>query len=300
MQNYILEQDKSFSIFTKIIDDNFEIDHLHHYQLLIQISDTNFQFCVTDSLQNRCMLIEDYELKPCTIIDDYLVQLQSIYEDHILLMAGFWKSVKISIKNLKFSLVPSALFDVSNASKYMQMVDEWDDDKDILCHFKHQSNEMVNVFVAEKKIIQWFKKTYPGKNIELIHHTSLFIEALLQNNSPQNFSKQALFVSIESQIMTVVLKNGSKVEFCNNFRFFTDNDLLYFLLFVYEELELDTNIIPVFLTGSVHSDTETYRKLYKYIRYVNFTPRTQSLRFSYKFDELQDHSYYNLLAMHSF
>lgn len=299
MQIIFLENNKSFSIFTKIIDDNFEIDHLHHYQLLIQISDSNFQFCVTDSLQNRCMLIEDYDLQPTANIDDFLLQIQTIYEDHVLLMAGFWKSVKIAIKNLKFSLVPSALFDVANAAKYMAMVESWDEENDVLCHFKHQSNEMVNVFVAEKKIIQWFKKTYPGKNIEIIHHTSLFIEALLQNTMLQTTSKQAVYASIESQMMTVVLKNGTKVEFCNNFKFFSDNDLLYYLLFIYDELELDTNQIPLFLTGSLQTNTDTFQKLYKYIRHVNFSPRTQSLRFSYKFDEIQDHSYYNLLAMHS-
>lgn len=293
-----MEKKQSYHIFTKIIDDNFEIDHLHHYQLSIQISQTNFIFCVTDTIQNRCMLVEDYQLNHSTSERDYLNLLNSIFEDHILLSAGFWKTIKISFKNFKFSLIPSALFDSNNVSKYMQMVHPLNDELESVFHFKHQTNEMVNVFVAEKNIIQWFKNRYPGKNIEIIHNTSLFIEALLQNNV-LTASTKAVFASIESQILTLVIKNGSKVEFCNNFKVNSDTDLLYFLLFTYNELELDTNYTPLYLTGNVHIETDIYQKLYKYIRYIDFSPRTQSLRFSYKFDELLDHHYYDLFAMHS-
>lgn len=155
---------------------------------------------------------------------------------------------------------------------------------------------MVNVFVAEKHFIDWFKSKYPGKNLEIFHHTSLFIEALLQNNI--KYAERNMYVNIEIGMMTIVVKNGSHIEFCNSYRFKTANDLLYFVMFAYDELNLDANTLPLILTGNIIKESEHVEKLSKYIRFVHFSNRTKALKFGYKFDEIADHNYFDLYSLH--
>lgn len=290
----ILEQ-QVYTLYKKIVDDLFDIDHLHHYTLSIQVSQFHFKFCITDSINKRCMLVEDYIFDNPLSAIDYTKQLELLYEDHWLLKAGFWKSIKLSVKNLKFSLVPASLFDAEYAPDYLNFVSEIDK-SDELYHFKHSSNDMVNVFVAEKHITDWFKSKYPGKNLEIFHHTSLFIEALLQNNA--KYTDRTMHVNVEVGMITIVVKNGHHIEFCNSYKYKTANDLLYFVMFAFDELNLDANILPLILTGNIKEESEHVEKLSKYIRFVNFSNRTQTLKFGYKFDEIADHNYFDLYSLH--
>lgn len=295
MQTHRILEQQNYILYKKIVDDTFDIDHLHHYTLSLQISQFHFKFCIIDSLHQRCMLVEDYIFENPQTIYEYTKQLELLYEDHWLLKAGFWKSVKLSVKNLKFSLVPASLFDAEYAPDYLNFVAQLDNN-DELYHFKHNSNDMVNVFVAEKHITDWFKSKYPGKNLEVFHHTSLFIEAILQNNAKH--SDRCMHVNVELGMMTIVVKSGFKIEFCNSYRYKTANDLLYFIMFAFDELNLDTNTLPIILAGNIKENSEQTEKLSKYIRFIYFSNRTQTLKFGYKFDEICDHNYFDLYSLH--
>lgn len=71
-------------------------------------------------------MVEDYIFENPLSAIDYIQQLENLYEDHWLLKAGFWKSIKLSVKNLKFSLVPASLFEVESAQDYLNFVTEID------------------------------------------------------------------------------------------------------------------------------------------------------------------------------
>lgn len=284
-----------YSLVKKIQDDTFEIDHLHEYILSVQVGSSQFRFCVTDSQRNRCMLIEDYKCAYSLEADEIVEQLDLLFDDHVLLQAGFWKSVKLSIKNLKFSLVPNSLFSDKHTSDFLNLSNNCTEEEEIH-YFKHGKNDSVNIFAAEKKLVNWFKNRYSSRPVDVIHHTSTLIEGVLQQYSKAD--KQRIYVSVSDDILTVVVKKGSELLFCNNFKFKTPNDFIYFVLFVYDGLELNVESIPVVLMGDISRNSEIFNKLYKYIRHIHFGEKPGSLKFSYKFDEIHDHLYFDLYNMH--
>lgn len=284
-----------YTLVKKISDDTFEVDHLHEYILSLQVGPSIFRFCVIDSVRNRCLQIEDFKfnnsLDPINIIE----QLEIIFDDHILLKAGFWRSIKLSIKNLKFSLIPNSLFSDENSVNFLRLNCDFAESEDVHC-FKHGTNDTVNIFAAERKLTNWFKTQYPKKNIELIHHTSLLIEGVLHNYSTTE--KQKIYVSIEDAIVTIVVKKGFDLEFCNNFQYKAPNDFVYFVMFVFDELDLNPEVVPVVLMGDIAKNSELYTKLYRYVRHVSFGEKPATLKFGYKFDEVNDHHYFDLYNMH--
>ncbi|HWZ21148.1 MAG TPA: DUF3822 family protein, partial [Cytophagaceae bacterium] len=46
----------------RIKDDTFDVEKLAQYNLYIQISNSLFRICITDTEKNRCLLLEDYKL----------------------------------------------------------------------------------------------------------------------------------------------------------------------------------------------------------------------------------------------
>ena len=290
-----MEDKVKYTLVKKITDDTFEVDHLHEYVLSIQVGPSVFRFCVIDSIRNRCLQIEDYKfnypLEPSQILE----QLDLIFDDNTLLKAGFWRSIKLSVKNLKFSLIPNSLFSDQYTADFLRLNCDFTENEEVH-YFKHGTNDTVNIFVAEKKIINWFKAQYPNKTIEVIHHTSLLIEGVLQNYS--STEKQKVYISIEDSIVTIVVKKGFNLEFCNNFQFRTANDFVYFVMFVFDELDLNPEVIPIILLGDISKNSESFNKIYRYIRNVSFGDKPTTLKFGYKFDEVNDHHYFDLYNMH--
>lgn len=282
---------KHSKLINHIIDDTFEVDQLHHYSLSILLSSTSFQFCVIDVEKSRCMMLEHYTFEKTSSAKELIGVLKEIFEENNYLNAGFWKSIKLNIKNLKFSLVPNSLFSESYA-KDILAVNCTLGDHEVLYYYKHTSNDTINIFAAEFELIEWFKKTYPNKLVEVLHHTSTMMEGILQY-STDNTAKN-VFVNIEDSIVTIAVRDNNSMVFINNFKFITSNDLLYFILFTYDELDLNTDTIPLVLMGDIHKNSDNYSRLYKYIRNISFSHKPLGIKFGYKFDDITDHYYFGL------
>ena len=86
----------------KIKDEKFDEEKLQRYVLLTQIGAKDFQIAVVDSDDNRLIFFEDYVFSEVSTQAELNVALQSLFDSHELLLAGFWKEIRVSIKNNKF------------------------------------------------------------------------------------------------------------------------------------------------------------------------------------------------------
>jgi hypothetical protein len=282
----------------KIKDDIFNVDNIAHYNLSLQISPILFRLCVTDSEKNRCMLLEDYQFSSVYLADHLIEKLEEIFDDHHVLKAGFWKSIKLAFKTPNFSLVPESLFEQELAKEYLTLnCSLKPDDSEEVLFYKQSSIDIVNVFSAEKKILQWFSAMYPGKTIRTIHHTSSLIDGVLFNRS-NNKEDRSMFIFVDKNQLTIIVTKNRKLEFCNSFNFFSPEDFVYYVMFVAGQLQFNADADPAILWGDILPDSELYLKLYKYVRNVSFGDKPSSLYFGYTFDEVFDHNFFDLYSMH--
>lgn len=77
------------------------------------------------------------------------------------------------------------------------------------------------------------------------------------------------------QLDLLAFKNG-KLHLANSFEYHTAEDVNYYVLFIYEQLNLDTEVTPIYLSGAINITSPTYSALYTYIRHIDFIP-TKSL-----------------------
>lgn len=89
-----------------------------------------------------------------------------------------------------------------------------------------------------------------------------------------------------TQLDLLVFKDG-KLHLANSFEYQTAEDVSYYVLFVYEQLNLDTEVTPIYLSGAISITSPTYSALYTYIRHIDFIP-THSLSVS-RLDEEETH-----------
>lgn len=285
---YILRQ--------KIKDPKFSIDQLEHYNLLLQAGQREFQLIVVDSKSHRCLLLEHYDLIGTETEENYLSILEDLFQDHHLLMAAFWNEVKLSVKNQKFCLVPASLFEKEKLGAYLRLNCQINEEQDELLYYKHIKTSAVGVFAANAKLINWLNERYPNLRIQILHHSSALTEGLLHYED--HSSQQDVFLLLENKILSAVVIDGLKLQYCNLFDCRDEKDFVRYIMLIFQQLQLDRNTTKTILWGDLDTNSSWFHELYPYIRNLSFGSRPKFVRFNYMFDEVQDHRYFDLYSIY--
>ncbi|MDX1627788.1 MAG: DUF3822 family protein [Fulvivirga sp.] len=285
-----------YKLIKKIKDEKFDVDHLHHYNLLIQIGTRDFQLSVIDSRSNRCLLLEDFVLSKVKSYKELQELLAGLFEDHHLLMAGFWKKVRISFKNSKFSLVPSSLFVKEAVSDYLKLNSRIDEEQEEILYYKHIKTDAICVFAVSKEIYQWVKGLYPNAEVGFVHQSSALIEGVINISATAKANTMYLYID-RFKLHVITLKN-KKLEYYNQFTVKQFNDYIRYIMLVMKGLNKQQKSSDVIMWGYIGKQSPHYKEFYKFIKNISFGSRPEYLKYGYIFDEVQDHHYFDLYSIH--
>jgi hypothetical protein len=169
----------SHRLIKKIKDDRFDEENLHQYRLLVQLGVRDFQVAVIAESDQRLLFFEDYVLGELHSHSDLLELLKTLFEEHPILQAGFWKQVKVGIKNNKFAQVPSTLFQEGNAAEYLAINTKLDALSEIALSCKNQAIDTVTVFAIKKDLHDWLSGIYKNTQLTFFHQSAALIEGVV-------------------------------------------------------------------------------------------------------------------------
>ncbi len=284
----------NYRLANKIKDDRLEVDHLHQYDLYLLAGNHDLQVCVVNSVDQRCLLLEDFTFKKVDSPNAHLFVLEKIFDSHALLMAGFWHSVTLAFKNKKFALVPNDFFVESELHSYLTFNAVTYPNNENFHYYPHADQSFVNVFAASKKIESWFVNRYPNLSIRFTHQSCAIIEgAMRQFESEQD----SMCVFVDKNRLHIVAGSAEQLRFYNQFVIKRIADFSRYILLIMKELDLDKNQHKIMLWGHIDAESNLFRQLYKYIRNISFGNRPKFLHYGYMFDEIEDQQYFDVLNM---
>lgn len=290
------QQQAATTVRKRIRDDQFNVEFIDTYYLLLKLDETRLKLCITDSISNRCLFLEDISVEKSLDSKGRIKILEALYDEHAFLKAAFWRSVKCIVSSMHFTFIPAPLFDEDELESYLALSTRYESSSESLHEYAHQNSEAVCAFSAPYELIQWFSQTYPNGNLQFLHNTSPLIEGALHSTMP--LSKKQLYLFAEDDQLTVIVTLHGKLEFCNIFTFTKNEELLYYTLWILKELGMDPNEHEIVLFGDVTESSDYYQLLYQYVRNISFGNKPSFLKFSYVFDEVNDHKYLDLYCMH--
>ena len=279
----------------KIKDEKFDEEKLQRYTLLTQIGAKDFQAAVIDNDDNRLIFFEDYVFSEVNSQAELQEALQSLFDSHEYLSAGFWKEVRISIKNNKFIQVPSSLFVESAADEYLRFNAIVDSEKESVHTCRNTKTDAVTVFAVQNDPLRWLRKVYVNTTFKLFHQSAALIEGVL--TYPRPGSSEPLYVYVDRFKLHVLFVQGGKLIYYNQFLIKQFSDYVKYIMLVMKAMGMDQDTSRVVLWGYIGKNSPHYQEFVKYIRNVSFGARPTHLKFGYLFDELQDHHYFDLYIL---
>lgn len=290
----IAQDTSTYKLVKRVKDAKFTIDELDHYSLVMQVGIYDLQFAVVDSQDNQCMGLEDYRLEGIRTVNGRLRLIKQILDNHEYLTAGFWKDVKLNLKTHKFSLVPSNMFVQENAADYLALNSEIKTTFEEVNYYKQISLETTNIFAAETKLCRWIESIYKKKKVHIIHQGSALIEGIL--NHADHIEEKSMYCYVDRGILHLLVTEGKKLLYYNQFAARKKEDYLKYTMLVMNETGLDAKKSHVFLWGFIKPGSEEMNLLKKYIRNISFGSKPSFLRFSYLYDEVEDHQYFDVMS----
>ena len=284
----------SYTLTKKIQDEKFDVNLLSECTLNLHIGTRNLQTCVIHN-QRHCWSLQDYHFGRIRTTQDRLRVLDKIFYDHTFLKAGYWKKVRVCVKTHKFSLVPLSFYSKEARSYYLCLNRELDPTHECPCTYKHNRLGVANVFVSDLKLLQWIASVYPKQALHVVHQGSLFIEGVL--HTYKNLNKKGMFCMLDGNVLHVLVTDGKKFQYYNQFSLQKANDILRYTQLVFKELGLrDSKQPSVFFYGNAGQESQNVRLLKKY--FTNITPgrRPQYLSCNYAFDELPTYCYFDTMS----
>lgn len=171
------------------------------------------------------------------------------------------------------SMVPEELFDEQNSADYLKYNSKILK-SDYIANDEVTSVKAKNVYVPYVNINNYIFDTF-GQFIYK-HSLTVFSEALMALKLQHKDA--VVYINLNLNTFEIVVIKQNKLLLTNIHQYYTKEDVLYFILFTFEQLDLNPELNGIVLSGRIIENDALYQEIYKYIRRITFN----STRSSYK------------------
>lgn len=201
-------------------------------------------------------------------------------------IAGNFAAVNLAFAGEKVTLVPLSLFKADDALALAKFQFEVDANETLMVdELKHHG--IAVLYAINKEWLAIVEKHFD--NAKINHAASFVIEHYMNNY--KNKPGEHIFANIWHQKAEVVVIKNSKLHLYNIFDYQTDEDLLYAILNVYEQIPLSPETVPLKLSGQVKRNADAWQLLETYIRYVEPEAKPDGYQYSHEFKTPEAHQY---------
>ena len=233
------------------------LDSFSIINLTIDIGYNEIRFILYDNIENILLDYTDITFEDSANVEDIISKYFDAKEDSNLL-----NLITVNHYNSLHTIVPQALFDKNNIKNYLKFNNSLLANDEFLYDII-KINESINVFVPIKFNISNLQKY--SKKVTQKHYTTDLINEI--HKIEKNNTNSNLYLNINNSKIDIILTSDNQLKFINTFDYSTNEDIVYYVLFCFEQLNLNPENSPVIIAGNFNEST--YNMIFKYIRNVS-------------------------------
>jgi hypothetical protein len=276
-----------------LVDETFDTNITSSYFLSIQVCLDGFSFSTLDPVRNKYIQFKYFSFSNAKT-DDLTALSERIFEQNQLLNLPFRK-VFVLLPSFYSTLVPSGLFKPEEAEKWIYFTHQIPSGNKIL-YTPMKLADAWNIFVSPEPIIQLFQRQYPEP--VFFHQYVPIAETKLAISRP-GVGRNQVILNLQNNYFDMVVLERNNLKLCNTFEINGEQDLIYFTLFVFDQLQLPSDSTETLVIGSHPHSGTILQTLRKYIKHIKQPGLPGGFQYSYLFKNIPGHKFYNLFSMPS-
>lgn len=280
---------KQSDAWISVIDESLHADVSRNMNLFLQCGSDFFAAAVLDTDRNKYVALLDYRFPYPMEPRDLHENILGIIEQNKTLLDNRYESVSLSLCGFKNTLLPDVFFDADKMETLFRINHALEDNEMVLYDNLRRISAK-NLYAVPKELYRFFTSYY--SNLSVFNGATPLIEGLLTQH--KNTTGKVVTINVQGRYFEMVVTTGGDLEYYNRFDFQTPEDFMYYLVFVYEQLELNPETDTLNIAGTIEKTSALLALIRKYIRNTQFTQRPAFCFYSYGFDEVSPYYHFSL------
>ncbi|MBS7786581.1 DUF3822 family protein [Flavobacterium sp. CYK-55] len=250
-------------------------------KLTLLLTEHGLEMSVTDTLNNQILSFDVVSFDASAPAEQ---QLLDALQNHASLR-DLYDEVGVVQQNNLSTFVPDALLDESQLGAYLQYNNK------VFAHDDFRTDTLNNysihhVYVAQSRWLHVLEEHF--KIISAKHAHSVLVGRLLDLS--KNVDDKRMFVHMAPGHFEIIIVQNQHLLLFNSFEYKTPEDLIYYLLFTAEQLNLNPESFRLEFLGKISEDDAFYKIAYKYIRNVSlFDPEDARINNDFSAQDNREH-----------
>lgn len=228
-------------------------------KLLLQVSLNKFTFVIKNILSNEISYFASDAINSNKPIEEQLDKIFSKYDQ----LSLKYDEIVVLHDNALNTFIPHAFFDSNLLGTYLQYNTKVFS-TDFFAFDEVANYDFNNVYVPYININNYLIDRF-GTFIYQNINTEL-VKILLDKTTGNE--QTVVYTYLQKDRFELIVANNGKLLFFNSFQYHTAKDFIYYVLFTFEQLNLDVEVIPLILLGRVDLNDSIYEQAYNFIRNV--------------------------------
>jgi hypothetical protein len=194
-----------------------------------------------------------------------------------------FRQVNAAVISNEYTVIPEALYRQGDEVLYFRK--NFSDSFRYNIHCRHNPDNHLHIaFGAEPELETELKHLFQDPQIS--HHSQALLAgfSILPSSDDKN-----IWLQVHRESMDIVVSHKRKLLFINSFQWQTNEDILYYLLYVCEQLEIGTDKCNLTITGEVIEGSSLFIMLYNHFSHLNFPAKSSGM--SLNTEDLPFHEY---------
>jgi hypothetical protein len=277
----------------ELIDETFDINITQQYHISIQVSLNGYCFSVLDLRRNKYILLKNYIFPDDASADQVSGQLLSLHEKDEFLQRDY-QSVYVMFVSERSTLVPLPLFEGDKGVHYFNFNHGLESSEQVRYN-KLRQTDAVNLFTVNRDFERVFSERF--SNAKFFHQVTPFIEKTLMDhkNSKDAFR---VFLNVHREFFDIITIHHGRLELSNSFRYKTESDFTFFILYVLDQLKINPGEAEVTICGELSKDASHTQLLKTFVKDVSFEKYSTQSLYSYTLANIAAHRFFNLFNLY--
>lgn len=275
-----------------IIDESFDSSVTSTYHLSIQYCDLYCSFAILDTSRMKYIAFKNFQFPEPVPPVGQADQIRSLLHGESYLNRRF-KSVYFMYQTPNSVLVPTPLFKKEDPEVYLQWSSEINS-LDKVIFRKIPAIDSYTVFSIPSDFLDQVGFTLG--HVQFFHQSCSQIDQAFTESG--NLTVQSrVFACINPGFVDLLVIRSEQVLLYNSFTIKDTNDLVFFILYMFEQFHLSQDESPLIISGFIERYPGARELLDRYLRKVVMRGLPESFTYSNGFGDLVKHHYTHFINL---
>lgn len=232
-------------------------------ELSIQVHLSGLSFCILNKDDETIDYIKHHSFGKKLNPFEVLEKLKEFFDSDNALQRPFTNVVVVHDNELS-TLVAKPLFDKDSLADYLKFNAKILN-SDFIAYDNLDTSNCVNVYVPYVNINNFIYDKFGEFTYK--HASTVLIDSIISLKEPSD--EKVAYVHVGQGHFEILISEKRNVLLYNTFQFTTKEDFIYYILFTFEQLQLNPETQRLMLLGAISSEDPLFEMVYKYVRHVN-------------------------------